>query len=52
MLSWLLLAVLGRVEAVEKMHLCIDVQEHVVLIDTDQGGDDPAIGDRYRVLCP
>ena len=50
--SRLVLMVLGRVEAVVKTHLCIDVQEHVVLINADQGGDNLAVSDRYRALHP
>ena len=46
-LSWLLPVVLRWVEVVEETHLCIDVQEHIVLIDMDQGGDDSAVSYHY-----
>ena len=45
--SRLFLEVLEGVEAVVEMHLCINVQEHVVLVYADQRGDDSFISDRY-----
>ena len=38
-------SVLRRVEPLKEAHLCVQVQEHIVLVDVDQWGEDLAVSD-------
>ena len=42
-------SVLGGVELLIEVHLCIQVQEHVVLVDADKWREDLAISDPLKV---